>query len=66
MSWTPLSALSRDGEEHLPIWLRADDVLTDAGHEFARCQTRAAHVLIAAGDSYTANLVIIDEADLAL
>ena len=53
--------------KHLPAWLQADDVLTDAGHEFALSnESRAQAFPTSAGDSYTANLVIIDEADLVL
>lgn len=50
--------------DHLPEWLKARRVTADAGHEFALSnESRAQAFPTSAGDSYTANLVVIDEAD---
>jgi hypothetical protein len=51
--------------DHLPTWLRASGFITDNDHEWALVSgSRALAFPTTAGDSYTATLAIVDEADL--
>jgi len=51
--------------DHLPVWLRASAVLTANDHEWTLASgSRALAFPTTAGDSYTATLAVIDEADL--
>jgi hypothetical protein len=51
--------------QRLPAWLRARRVVTDNDHEWAlESGSRALAFPTTAGDSYTATLAIVDEADL--
>jgi hypothetical protein len=59
--------LSRLKEMHarLPRWLQARGVITDNGHEWALSNgSRVLAFPTTAGDSYTATLAVVDEADL--
>jgi hypothetical protein len=52
--------------ERLPEWMRAREVLSDNDHEWVLSNGSVARAFpTSAGDSYTASLVIVDEADLA-
>jgi hypothetical protein len=49
----------------LPVWMRAKAVASSSGHEFALSNGSTARAFpTSAGDSYTATLAIVDEADL--
>lgn len=51
--------------ERLPVWLQASKVLTANDHEWALVSgSRALAFPTTAGDSYTATLAVVDEADL--
>lgn len=51
--------------KRLPEWLQAKEIETEAGHDFRLSNgARAQAFPTSAGDSYTASLVIADEADL--
>ena len=51
--------------ERLPAWMRARAVLSDNDHEFALSNGSVARAFpTTAGDSYTASLAMVDEADL--
>lgn len=50
----------------LPGWMRARSVLADSGHEWMLSNGSVARAFpTTAGDSYTASLAIVDEADLS-
>lgn len=50
----------------LPAWMRASSVLADSGHEWTLSNGSVARAFpTTAGDSYTASLAIVDEADLS-
>jgi hypothetical protein len=62
---TDLLQRLKDMHARLPPWLRARRVATDNGHEWALATgSRALCFPTTAGDSYTATLAIVDEADL--
>jgi hypothetical protein len=51
--------------DHLPVWLQARAFLAANNHEWALVSgSRALALPTTAGDSYTATLVVVDEADL--
>jgi len=51
--------------DRLPVWLQARGFTTDNGHEWALASgSRALAFPTTAGDSYTATLAVVDEADL--
>ena len=52
--------------DKLPGWMRARGVLADSGHEWMLSNGSVARAFpTTAGDSYTASLAIVDEADLS-
>jgi len=51
----------------LPKWMQADKVIVDAGHQWKLSNGSVAYAFpTTAGDSYTASLAIVDEADLMM
>jgi hypothetical protein len=51
--------------DRLPVWLQAEASLVDNGHEWALSSgSRVLAFPTTAGDSYTATLAVVDEADL--
>src|SRR5207244_1074204 len=62
---TDLLARLKDMHARLPPWLRASRAVTDNDHEWALANgSRVLAFPTTAGDSYTATLAIVDEADL--
>jgi hypothetical protein len=62
---TDLLARLKDMHGRLPPWLRSRRIVTDNDHEFALDNgSRVLAFPTTAGDSYTATLAIVDEADL--
>jgi hypothetical protein len=60
-----LTVRLRGMHDRLPAWLKANKFLTDNDHEWALASgSRALAFPTTAGDSYTATLAIVDEADL--
>jgi hypothetical protein len=60
-----LAVRLRGMHERLPAWLQASGFLTDNDHEWALVSgSRALAFPTTAGDSYTATLAVVDEADL--